>query len=217
MTVSCGLLNRYATVCLLFFVFMIAQADAADDDLEILNKNPDFEGIPDFDGWSQYVNGAASAIFDIDKDAFEGKQCAHIDVGKVSGTNWHVGLTQDGLTLDAGEKYTIDFFAKADAKRVISLEMKRSPGLGGWEGITSGDINITDEWAEYSHTFTSAKDYDQGAFLGFWFGQVKGEVWIDGARIYWGEKQDREEQQPQKSVDANGKLTTQWGAIKVVH
>ena len=213
MTVSYRFRNGCSVVCLLSLVFMIAQVDAGDE-LELINSNPGFEEVPNFNNWSQYVNAEAGAIFDIDKDAFEGKQCAHIDVGKISGTNWHVGLTQDGLTLDAGEMYTVDFFAKADAKRIIALEVKRSPGLGEWEGITSKDINITDEWVEYSHTFTCGKDYDQGAFLGFWLGQVKGEVWIDSVRFYWGKKQDREEAQTPKAVEANGKLTAQWGAIK---
>jgi hypothetical protein len=211
MTALRRLLTGCAVICSLTLLLVIVQAHA-DDELELINTNTGFE--EDYKDWGQYVNAAASAIFEIDKEGFEGDKAAYIDVGKVSGTNWHVGLTQDGLTLDAGEKYTVDFFAKADANRIISLEMKRSPALGDWEGITSKEVNITDEWAEYSHTFTCGKDYEQGAFLGFWLGQVKGEVWMDGARLYWGEKQDREDIAPHKSVEATGKLITQWAAIK---
>lgn len=206
-------LTKCVFVGLFVLVFAVVQA-GAQDDIEIVNVNPSFEN--GFEGWGNYINAAASAIFDVDKDAFEGKQCAYMDIDKVSGTNWHVGLTQDGLTLDANETYTVDFFAKADAKRVISLELKRSPALGDWEGITSEDINITEEWTEYSHTFTCVKDYDQGALFALWFGQVKGDVWIDGVRVYWGDKQDREEV-VEKSVKANGKLITQWAVIKAIN
>jgi len=209
-------LSKCAVVCLFAFAVIAAQANAQDE-LELVNENPSFEEVPNFSRWDQYVNAPASAIFDIDKDAIEGKQCAHIDVGNVSGTNWHVGLTQDGLTLEGGQMYTADFLAKADAKRVIALEMKRSPGQGDWEGITELDIIITDQWDEYSHSFTPARDYDQTAFLGFWLGQVKGEVWIDGVRLYEGKKQEREDLVPPKSVEADGKLITIWAAIKATH
>ena len=206
-------LSKLTVAFLLVLAFTAVQADA-EDELELVNENPGFEDIPDFRRWEQYVNAEAGAIFSIDKDAFEGKRCAHIDVGKISGTNWHVGLTQDGLTVEAGQLYTVDFFAKADAKRFIAIEVKRSPGEGDWEGITASDITITDEWAEYSHAFTPAKDYKQTAFFGFWLGQVKGEVWIDGVRIYEGKKQEREEWVIPKSVEAKGKLITIWAAIK---
>ena len=208
------LLSKCAIVCLFFFI-LTGVSMGADDDFEILNANPSFEdGLT---SWGQYLNAAAGAVFNTDKDAADGDRSAYIEVTKVSGTNWHVGLTQDLLTLEANEVYTVDFFAKADVNRIINLEMKRSPGLGDWEGISGQDINITTEWAEYFYTFTCLKDYDQGAFLGFWLGQVTGEVWIDGVRLYWGEKQDREDTVPQISVDANGKLVTRWAAIKSVY
>jgi len=209
--ILCKCPSKLASLCLFAFTFIVFQANA-DDELELVNSNPGFE--ENFQNWSQYVNAPAEAGFDIDKDAYEGKNCVHIDIKEISGTNWHVGLTQDGLTIDAGEKYTVDFFAKADVKRIIAIEVKRSPGEGDWEGITASDITITDEWAEYSHAFTPAKDYKQTAFFGFWLGQVKGEVWIDGVRIYEGKKQEREEWVIPKSVEAKGKLITIWAAIK---
>jgi hypothetical protein len=213
----CKWFSRCAIVCLLGIVFIAAQA-TAQGELELLIPNPDFE--EDFKDWTQYVNAAdgAAATFAIDKkDPIEGQKCAYIKVTNVSGTNWHVGLTQDGLTLKAGKMHTVDFFAKADAKRIIDLEFKRSPGQGDWEGITDASINITDQWEEYFHSFTPAKDYKTTAFFGFWLGQVKGEIWIDGVRIYEGKKQEREETVPPKSVQREDKLVTSWAAIKSVH
>ena len=206
--------SRYAVVFLLILGFTAVQANVRGDDVEVLNLNPSFEEIPDFKDWTQYVNAAAAAFFDIDKEAIEGKQCAHIEVTEVSGTNWHVGLTQDALTVEAGELYTVDFFAKADVKRIINLELKRSPGQGDWEGIASQDITINEEWDEYFINFTPSKDYEGTAFLGFWVAQFKGEVWIDGVRLYEGKKQEREEIVPKPSVESNGKLVNTWAAIK---
>ncbi len=193
------------------FAFTIVNANAQDP--ELINTNPGFE--EDFKGWEQYINAGAAAAFSIDRnESIEGNRCAYIKVTQVSGTNWHVGLTQDGLTLAAGRMCTLDFFAKADVKRLIDIELKRSPGQGDWEGITDAGINITDKWEEYFHSFTPAKDYKQTAFFGFWLGQVEGEVWIDGVRIYEGKKQERKEITPPKSVYAGGKLATRWASIR---
>ena len=138
-----------------------------------------------------------------------------MDVTEITGTDWHVGLVHDLKTIDMGKMYTLDFFAKADAKRNISLEVKRVPALGAWEGVTSATVNINEEWAEYSKTFTPGKDYPENASqICFWFGAVKGEVWLDGVRVYEGEKRDREGEIPEKSVEAEGKLLTAWAAVK---
>jgi len=56
-----------------------------------------------------------------------------------------------------------------------------------------------------------------GASLYIWLGQVKGEIWIDGVRLYEGKKQEREEFVPPKSVEAEGKLIATWAAIKATH
>jgi len=193
------------------FLFIIFNVNAQDGP-ELINLNSSFED--GFIGWEQYIDAAAGANFDISKDAIEGKECAHAKVTKISGTNWHVGLTQDGLTLRAGQYHTVDFFAKADVKRIISIELKRSPGLGDWEGITDLDLTITEEWDEYSHNFTPGKDYKQAALFAFWLGQEKGDVWVDGVRIYEGKKQERKELTLPKSVMADGKLVTVWAMIK---
>ena len=121
-------LSKCAVLCLLSFAVIAAQASAADDELENLIKlNPGFE--ENFVGWDQGLSDVAQAVMEINsKDAMDGKRCAYVDVTKVTGTNWHVGLIHSNLTFIQGEKYTVDFFAKADIKRIISLELKASPG-----------------------------------------------------------------------------------------
>ena len=160
------------------------------------------------------------AIMEIDsKEVIDGRQCAYIDISAVTGTNWHVGLTHDLLELEANETYTFDFFAKADITREISVELKRTPGGGlPYEGITSENYTINEEWDEYFKTFVPLKDYPdengQPAQICFWVGQVEGEVWLDGVRVYWGERQARDDIVPDISVHAEGKLITSWARIK---
>jgi hypothetical protein len=131
-------------------------------------------------------------------------------------------LTHDLVILEANETYTFDFFAKANDTREISIEVKRTPGGGlPYEGVTSENYIINEEWGEYSKTFIPQKDYPdengQPAQVCFWIGQVEGEVWLDGVRVYWGQKQDRDDVLPDISVQAEGKLVTAWAAIKTTY
>ena len=143
----------------------------------------------------------------------DGDKSALVDITVVTGTNWHIGLSQNLTNLSAGTTYTADFFAKADVNRVISLELKAAPPLP-YAWIGGGDMDITTEWVEYSSSFTPTVDYpvDAAAQVCFWLGQQTGQVWLDGVRVYEGAKQDRP---AVSAVDSEDKLTTSWAAIKV--
>ncbi len=214
-------LRKGAILCLFAVAFIAAQGNAQDELESVLGDNGDFE--MGFENWWQGIQGGAAALMEINtKDAIEGRQCAYVDVTTVTGTDWHVGLTHDLVMLEANETYTFDFFAKANDTRTISIEVKRTPGGGlPYEGVTSEDYIINEEWGEYSKTFVPQKDYPddngQPAQVCFWIGQVEGEVWLDGVRVYWGQKQDRDDVLPDISVQAEGKLVTAWAAIKTTY
>ena len=219
--ISCKRLSKCAFLCLFTVAFIASQGNAQDELENVLGDNTSFE--MGFENWWQGIQGGAEAIIEIDTEgAIDGRQCAYIDVTAITGTNWHVGITHNLVTLEVDETYTFDFFAKADASREISVELKRAPGGGlPYEGITSENYTISEEWDEYFKTFVPLKDYpdenDQPAQICFWVGQVEGEVWLDGVRVYWGERQDRDDIVPDISVEAEGKLITVWAAIKAGH
>ncbi len=205
-------LVKCAVLCLFAVAFVVAQANSDVENLIIGNAS--FED--GFTGWSQGISGAAQATHEVDTaEAVDGTKSAFITIIAITGTNWHVGTTQNLTNLDSGTQYTADFFAKADVNRVISLELKAAPPLP-YAWIGGGDMNITTEWVEYSNSFTPTVDYPggQAAQICFWVGQVTGEVWIDGVRVYEGGKQDREDVIPDISVQAEGKLITKWAVIK---
>jgi hypothetical protein len=199
------------TLCLFGFVFMVVPANA--DELEnLIDQNPGFE--ENFSGWSQQIAGGAVAVFDIDRDSIEGKRCVHADVLEVTGSRWHVGLYYENLTLEEGQKYTVDFFARADANRSIAAQAKALPPN---HVISTGEIDINGEWKEYSHTFTSDGDYPGNGLVAFWLGEAKAEIWIDGVRMYKGEKRTREEATPERGIDAECKLIFTWAAVKTCY
>ena len=211
--ILCRKASSLLGLSLLIAVFSFAHVSFGDDELiNVVEPNGSFE--QDYVGWWHGISDGAEAIMSIDdKDAIDGDKCAYIEVVTVTGTNWHVGIGHSELTLFEGEKYTADFYAKADVPRVISMEIKVSPP-DPYENITETNVNINEEWAEFSQSFVPARDYSAIAQIDFWLGQVVGEVWIDGVRVYEGDKQDREDDSPQISVAAKGKLTTTWASIK---
>jgi len=216
--ISHARLSKVAILCLLAVAFIAAQGNAQDELENVLGDNGDFE--MGFENWWQGIQGGAAALIEINtRDAIEGRQCAYVDVTTVTGTNWHVGLTHNLVILEANETYTFDFFAKANDTREISIEVKRTPGGGlPYEGVTSENYIINEEWGEYFKTFVPQKDYPddngQSAQVCFWVGQVEGEVWLDGVRVYWGQKQERDDVLPDISVQAEDKLVTAWASIK---
>ena len=203
-------LSKCAVLCLFVVAFVVVQANADVDNL--VGDNSSFED--DYTDWSEGLSGAAEAVHGISTDAMDGSKSALIEISAITGTNWHIGTTNNLVNLDSGTLYTADFFAKAEADRVISLELKAAPPLP-YAWIGGGDIDITTVWTEYSRTFTPSVDYpvDAAAQICFWVGQTTDNVWLDGVRVYEGDKQDR----PTSSVEAEGKLVTSWAAIKSSH
>jgi hypothetical protein len=204
------------TKCAILFLFAVAYFIAVQANADVVNliiENASFE--QDYEGWWEGITEPAVATHGIDtSEVMDGTKSALITITEVSGTNWHVGITQNLVNLDAGTEYTADFFAKADVNRVISLELKAAPPLP-YAWIGGGDLDITTEWVEYSWSFIPTVDYpaDAAAQICFWVGQVTGQVWIDGVRVYEGPKQDR----GPNAVEAEDKLITTWAAIKGSH
>ena len=174
-------------------------------------ENGDFEmGV---EPWEFFVNepDAQADVQIVDTGGIIGSNCVHANITATAGTNWHVGVTQDNITVMAGQTYTASVFLKADKDRQASLEVKRSPGEGGWEGITDGNFNIGTEWAEYHVTFVPTNDYPDTAFFGVWIAQETGEVWVDGARVSEGEYSAA------AAVEPAAKGATTWGRLKAAY
>ena len=204
--------TKFAIFFLFAVAFVAVQANAAVDNLIIENASFD----DDYTGWWQGLSDVAEAAHEIDTaGVMDGTKSAFITITAVTGTNWHIGMSQNLTVLSAGTEYTADFFAKADVNRVISLEVKAAPPLS-YAWIGGGDKDITTEWVEYSSSFTPTVDYpgeEEAAQICFWVGQLVGQVWIDGVRVYEGAKEDR----PTSAVEADDKLMTTWAKIKGSH
>ena len=125
-------------------------------------------------------HGKATAALDA-SIAADGNSSAHVTIASAGTVNWHISFEQENLPVVAGTSYQVQFWARADSPRVITVFSQ-----GGAPNYTnyglSAQISIDTTWRLYSAAFSppvSAND----ARLEFWVGDVAGNVWIDDVQV----------------------------------
>ncbi len=81
-----------------------------------------------------------------------GINCVRVNVTTAGSASWHVQMHQPGLTVTAGNGYTLTFYARASTNRTIDvgLMMNHSP----WSNLGfSTSINLTTSWQVFTFTF----------------------------------------------------------------
>lgn len=128
--------------------------------------------------WVMELHDVAEATITADtENPFEGDYSGRVDVINVTPTNWHIQFKQTGATVEAGKIYTVTFAARAEDERTIVIVASRNNAP--YNGYASQNIELTDEWQEYTFTFTPDEDNLGNLRLGFQFyGQV-GSYWFD--------------------------------------
>jgi uncharacterized protein (TIGR03437 family) len=143
---------------------------------------------------SGFENGLSNWLFEVNNDgqaqatvtldssiAAEGNNSAQINVSSAGTTAWHVDLEQDGVSLIAGTNYQLQFWARADQPRTITLDSQGGgpnyPNYG-----LSTQVSIGTSWGLYSATFIAPTTATDGR-IQFWVGDVAGNVWIDGVQL----------------------------------
>ncbi len=189
-------------------VFLSSGLAVADEEIEDMVVNGDFEN--DLDGWKLYQNirGSTGAMEIDDEDAAEGKKSARLIV-EIAGADYHtVRIEQEGPQVKLGETYTLSAWLKAEEDRSVSLCVW-GPGVKWQLGNDPGEIAITTEWQEYFGTFTATST--GAGHISVRAGELAVDVWVDKVRFYEGEYI------PTKivnAVTADGKLAITWGMIK---
>ncbi len=131
-------------------------AGAISDTVENLLQNPSFEedepilDDPDWVSWCTWNpdQGAGSNTTIVDTEAIDGTRSLRIEP---KGTeNWHFILVNISFAADLDKNYTANFWAKAEAPRPLTVQMKASDNSVDAWGAT--DFDLTTEWAEYTYT-----------------------------------------------------------------
>ena len=116
-------------------------------------ENPAFEN--DFANWNSHSNGGA-ADFTITTNApQEGVNAAQVSV-TTSGTNpWDIQLSRSGFALEAGEEYSLSFWAKSETAGLtfpVAFIKDESP----WTLYEGTSFTTSLVWQEYTLSFTAA-------------------------------------------------------------
>lgn len=145
-----------------------------------LLANGSFE--TDLARWQLNVNRAGPANATVAADASivaEGRSSAHIRVESAGAASFHVNLSQSGIAMSAGAEYRVQFWARSDPPRTITVF---SPGTGGNNPLTAS-ISIGTSWKLYSASFLASATVSEGQ-LSFWVGDAVGDVWLDDVQLY---------------------------------
>ena len=145
-----------------------------------LLTNPNFDN--GLSGWSLLVNTDAVASAATDTTiAATGNSSAHITVSQPSAINWHVSFEQGSVALTAGVTYQLQFWARSDAPRVITVNSQGGPPAYTWYDLNA-QFSIGPSWGFYTSTFTPPTTVTD-ARIQFWVGDVASAVWVDGVSL----------------------------------
>jgi hypothetical protein len=136
--------------------------------------------------WAFWVDndgkGQATVAVEPSNPAPGYRNSAHVTVTSAATMNWHIDLEQDNLPLTAGVEYQVQFWARADAPRVITIFSQGGAPDYPYYGL-SAQISIGTAWKLYSVSF-EALSTAHDARLEFWFGQQAGNYWLSGVQLF---------------------------------
>ena len=215
-------MKRVHTILILTFL-IIGTSIVCADEIENLFDNPGFEegngrDLLSIPGWAIYSQMDATGLLSIDdEEQIEGKQCVMIEVtGIPAGGTWDLRFEHARrFSIEDKETYTMSFWLKGDPGPItFSPSRGEQNAAGEWGNLASKQVNPTVDWQEYYLTFTSPEDR-----LVMWqllISNPKHVYYLDHARCYVGDYvEDEFDTLPVKAVSSAGKLTTQWGRLKL--
>jgi hypothetical protein len=144
-----------------------------------LVQNGGFE--TDLTYWSLETYGTAVASLSRDDStAGEGNASARVEVQMPGSLLRYVRFQQGGLTLVAGQSYTLAFWAKASTSRPIRVLLRPTASL--WVIYNTWNQNISTTWQRYELTIVAGGSSDD-ITLEFDLGQYASTVWLDGVEL----------------------------------
>ena len=144
--------------------------------------NANFEAAT-FRPWYLQVDASQGADAQISADAgYDSPKSARIDVVQRGTQDWHVQLSQRGVPLRAGRRYSLAFWARATQDRVVTVQLQQDshPYIQLWQQ----KFGLNNRWQKIEIVV----DYPIGAVtlqpvLRFNLGQTVGTVWIDDIEL----------------------------------
>ena len=149
-----------------------------------LLEDPSFENeiIIGNTAWNRWLTwaagGAVNSTIEIDKTEFmDGEKSLRVIP---SGTG-QFAVIYAAIPLEVGERYTVSFWAKAEAPRTVQARLQAMNN----SSMETADFQLTTEWAEY--TFTAEAPNASIKLQIQWNASVEVPYWLDFVSLYAGE------------------------------
>ena len=148
---------------------------------ENLVKNESFEnGIQN---WRSYVStgdGASGSFNVVSEDASRGDRSMKIAVNSTGTANWHIQIKTNNFSVERGKDYKLSFAMKADQSTNIQIELLQDYI---WTWFGSYDVEVEDEWKQYTYYFTPSRTVVDSFLIQYDFGGTLGTFWLDDVSV----------------------------------
>jgi hypothetical protein len=166
----------------------ISQLAGLSGDTVNLLQNPSFEedepilDDPDWVQWCTWnpAEGAGSNATIVDTESIDGTRSLRVEPKGVE--NWHFILVNISFLANLDKNYTASFWAKAEAPRPLTIQMKASDNSVSEWGAT--DFELTTEWTEYTYT---SEVLHTDVKLEFLCAGSEVPFWLDLVSVYEGD------------------------------
>ncbi len=145
---------------------------------EEMLKNGDFGNVQSSWFLEQHADAKAEATIEQNDT---GHSAMKINVTHPGTENWHVQLSQVGLTFQKGQAYRISFRAKASEKRAISIAICQS--TEPWRALGTAETTLETQWKDFTLSIPSAADESKGRLVIGSMGSAVGMVWLSQIKL----------------------------------
>ncbi len=128
--------------------------------------------VPDDWNLEQHEGCLAS----MSRGQYRSKGALFIEIGKANDTQWHLQLNQGGLSIAAGQYYTVIFEAASDAARQLGCNVGQAASPWGGLGL-SRQASLTNQWQTFSFGFVPTAD-ESNARVNFAFSGSDAPVYL---------------------------------------
>jgi len=138
--------------------------------------NGDF--VNDFVGWDPFVDGGitSSVVYTVDSQKYD--QAAAFEINDTGDQDWKIQLIQDGVVLEKGKWYELQFKAKTDlaSGRKIKYGFSHNGSSdNNWNSYSPEKFaDLTSDWQTFSVKFGMTSETDELSRLSFTMGAVNG-------------------------------------------
>ena len=120
-------------------------------------------------------------IASLSRGRYRSKDALFIEIGKADDTQWHLQLNQGGISLAAGQYYTVIFEAASDRPRELGCNVGQAASPWGGLGL-SRQAGLTNQWQTFSFGFVPTAD-ENNARVNFAFSGSTAPVYLANVQL----------------------------------